>query len=205
MKHYTKAFRSLFSIPETFFDFQQDTFFLNYDTFTKNARPFQMDQNGKFSVVAGLRSLNRCEDLARVKQLALMFCPSRCQQHYTRPDSSLEGEVAEVLSLFSGVRKPTILYEHVNLSDNDNSPISFVQLEDINKVINGSSAVVELVIPFPSISEWTEYFLGQLEKAIRERSMNDNPSIPEVVWKASITEGMKAKPDIKHWVKKWGL
>ena len=61
-KRYTVAFRSLFSVSETYLDFERDTS-LNYDFFTFHAG--QSAGGNKGLVLDDLGSLCHCEDLAK--------------------------------------------------------------------------------------------------------------------------------------------
>jgi hypothetical protein len=98
----------------------------------QNTRP---SHNKQPSAIAGLRSLNVYEDLAEVKNLALMMYPAQCRVLFlTTSPACMELEVAELPMLFRGVKKLALLYDHADRSETDHSPISFIELDDIGRV-----------------------------------------------------------------------
>lgn len=98
-KHFTHEFHgSSRSIPKGYFDFQRNTFFLNYEIFTTP------DQ----TVLQALRGLSTADDLARVKSLAVAIS-GPIQNRIPRRDHAKE--IADLISIFHEVEYLTTVAE----------------------------------------------------------------------------------------------
>lgn len=144
-KHLQKAFSSHASVPETYFDFEVDTLYIQYHKFNLLIRDTAYALEDQKAVNC-LRKLNM-GDLMRVKKLAVRFYPD-LQTHEV-----LENEIAELLSVFTAVRHMTLVAEHhdgCNFKTNDRSPISLIEPIDIYDAFNSywSSTIPDGVSAF---------------------------------------------------------
>jgi len=103
-KSYTKSFWSLGSMAQTWFNFNTDTLYLRYDTFSY----YQAAAEGTFSLGDELQGGNRIldtENLRKVKKLAVLLD--------TKHQEGPEGWLLGVLQAFGNVEELSMVLDHV--------------------------------------------------------------------------------------------
>jgi hypothetical protein len=129
-KNYQKAFSSTASVPETYFDFENDTLYIPYPKLNARAVAAQGLQR---TMLSNLRKLDP-KDTIKVKKLAILPFPGMLSHRL------LEDEVAELLlSVFPNVEIFTIVADHhdgCKYKFIDRSPISFVEPVEIHDTFN---------------------------------------------------------------------
>jgi hypothetical protein len=126
LKFYERAFKTPDSKPEIYFNFEVDTLFLRSDVFNV-AGDNTWDAKGSIhDFESDLADLVDPADLQKVQSLALVVDQSKF--NYL---ARFEDWLADILRIFLGVKKLTLVMKYLDKTDGDHSSIFFADLIDL--------------------------------------------------------------------------
>ncbi len=128
LRHYTPVFSCTGSFPQTYFDFEIDTLYLNHHVFSHYSN-FEGLASVRHDIEDRLR-IEDTENLKRIERLAVLVDP----EDYTPIDPKPKEEVlADILRTFGGVRQFSLIAE--DFADFLDDELSLIDPIDIEKAI----------------------------------------------------------------------
>lgn len=160
-KYYKPTFACPHSNPETFFDFENDTLYLDWDNFVLyQMKPATSEHDFQLGVWNGFRAEDR-GDLERVKRIAIRFSSNL--------PYGLAGNIATILRIFRRVETLSIIVHHFRneeLAVEDDSRLCMIDPIDVDKAI-------EIYKGFDVEEEY-----GRVHGVVENMRMPDIPWIP---------------------------
>ncbi|KAF4624893.1 hypothetical protein G7Y89_g13277 [Cudoniella acicularis] len=191
-RFYRKAFTTDVGIPETFFDFQRDTFYIRFNSFSCDAVGFE-------NILQTAMNIVDTKNVENVENLAILLDPDAIG-----PGSYEEVDLAEWLTClfgtFTGLKTLSLVLEHYCDEDEDSiiAPVTLIPPIDVEDTCHKyrvylaapDDRKMELEKPARMDYEWAKFDEVKLKACLEVEIRRGQKSgkIPKIEYKVGITE-----------------